>query len=65
MFEYQFLTVAAEVGKTPKDRPPLYQQTIQEQARRGWRLVQVFVPVPAAVPSEYVLIFERPAQSQA
>ena len=64
MFEYQFLTVAAEVGKTHKDGQPRYQQTIQEQAAQGWRLVQVFVAVPAAIPAEYVLIFERPAQSQ-
>lgn len=63
MFEYQFLNVAAEVGKATKDKRPLYQQTIQAQAAHGWRLVQVFVPVPAAVPSEYVLIFERPVQS--
>jgi Domain of unknown function (DUF4177) len=32
---------------------------IAERARDGWRLVQVFVPNPAAVPSAYELIFER------
>jgi len=37
-----------------------YQSVVHELARQGWRLVQVLVEQPAAMVSEYVLIFERP-----
>jgi hypothetical protein len=58
MFEYQVVThrVAYEKGGIKRD----YEAVIHERAQQGWRLVQIFIPQPAAVVTEYVLIFERP-----
>jgi hypothetical protein len=56
--KYQFFRVA--VIHKPRDSPTrLLEQKIHEIAADGWRLVQVLVEVPAAVPYEYVIIAER------
>ncbi|TVQ82812.1 MAG: DUF4177 domain-containing protein [Bacteroidetes bacterium] len=45
MYEYKFINIKTEVTafkglKTEKN----YQQVIEEHAKEGWRLVQVFAP---------------------
>lgn len=59
MFEYLFITCPVEYRRGEPDAAA-YRRIIEDQARQGWRLVQVFVPIPAAQPSQYELIFERP-----
>ncbi len=58
MYEYCFVDspVEWEKGRTKAET---YQLVVNEYAAKGWRLVQIFVPVPAAVPTKYELIFER------
>ena len=56
-FEYKFERV--DVLRNPQ----AYQEKIAEHAGEGWRLTQVFVETPAAMPSEYVLILERPTDT--
>lgn len=58
-YEYRFISCAVEFRRGEPD-PDAYRRIIEDQARDGWRLVQIFVPVPAAIPSRYELIFERP-----
>ena len=59
MFEYRFVTIKLTSfrGK-PKDD---YHKVIEENARNGWRLVQIFAPVAAGLgfPTSYELIFEK------
>lgn len=58
MFEYDCVTCPVEfVRNRPSPEP--YRAVIRERAAAGWRLVQIFIPMPAAVPTEYELIFER------
>jgi hypothetical protein len=52
-YEYRFEEV--DVRSDPK----AYQQTIATHAAEGWRLVQVHVEMPAAVPASVVVILER------
>lgn len=59
MFEYTFVTSPVKWEGSKID-PTGYRETVTRHAEEGWRLVQVFVQVPAAVPSQYELIFERP-----
>lgn len=54
-YEYKF--EAVDIRKAPQ----AYQDRTRELAADGWRLVQVLVELPAAVPSEFVLILEREA----
>lgn len=53
-YEYRF--EAVDVRQDARK----YQRVAADRADDGWRLVQVLVEVPAAVPSEYVLVLERP-----
>jgi Domain of unknown function (DUF4177) len=60
-YEYKFVRLgeyggSALFGVQDKARKT-YQDTVQEHAREGWRLVQVFAPGVAA--KYYELIFER------
>ncbi len=59
MYEYAFISCPVEFRRG-EPSPEAYRRIIEDQARQGWRLVQIFVPIPAAVPSTYELIFERP-----
>jgi len=63
MFEYTFVS-APVVYERNMIAASSYERVIHEHAAQGWRLVQVFVPLPAAVPTEYIIIFERPAQQE-
>jgi hypothetical protein len=60
MFEYAFVQVTLTFIRSNKIDRSSYQSVIEENAKNGWRLVQVLVETPAAMPSEYTLIFERP-----
>lgn len=42
---------------------PSWEEILHAKAAEGFRLVQVLVEQPAAVVDEFVLIFERPAES--
>lgn len=59
MYEYRFETVDL------RGRPTGYQGVVAQRALEGWRLVQILVEIPAAVPSSYVLVLERPAPAAA
>jgi Domain of unknown function (DUF4177) len=59
MYEYIFIRSPVKVGKAGKFDPASYQSVIEEHAAQGWRLVQIFIDNPAAIPSEYVIILER------
>jgi hypothetical protein len=59
MYEYKFVRVPVKYLRDGMD-PQTYQTAVEEHARDGWRLVQVLVENPAAIPTEYVLILERP-----
>lgn len=54
-FEYTFERVAV------RHDTKSYQEVIKSRAAEGWRLVQVLVEVPAAVPQEYIIVLERAA----
>jgi poly-beta-hydroxyalkanoate depolymerase len=53
--EYEFVPVDV------RRDPTAYRAVAAERARDGWRLVQVHIEVPAAVPAEVTLVLERPA----
>ena len=54
-YEYDFVPVDVRRDRTA------YRAVAAERARAGWRLVQVHVEVPAAMPTEVILVLERPA----
>jgi hypothetical protein len=54
----KFVRVKVSFKKSAVD-PACYEKPIQEHAKEGSELIQIFVENPAAVPSEYVLIFKR------
>lgn len=65
-YEYKFVRVgeyrgSALFGVRDSEREA-YRDVVQEQARQGWRLVQIFAPGTAAFGASryYELIFERP-----
>ena len=64
MYEYKFVGVAASY-RGSKSETSGYESVVAKYAEDGWRLVQIFVPNAAAVPSEYQLIFERRQPGQA
>lgn len=61
MFEYAFVHHAATCTRGRLDGEG-HQAVVREQARLGWRLVQVLWRAGSHV-TDYVLIFERPAQA--
>lgn len=61
MYEYDVVTIPLKgtiKGKVPKED---YHEIIQNYAKEGWRLVQIFAPPIAGygVATFYELIFER------
>ncbi len=62
MYTYRFLR--HEVRRCGRAVDESYQQVVAEQARAGWRLVQVLVEEPAAMVTSYVLVLERPAAAE-
>ena len=61
MFEYKFVTVKFGFSGKPKED---YKEIIQEHAREGWRLVQIFAPATAAMAGAtyFDIIFEKPGE---
>lgn len=62
-YTYTFVTIPVTIGTT-RPKHPTYQDVIEQYAEQGWRFVQLVIDNPAAVPTEYVLIFERPISVQ-
>ncbi|MDX9754584.1 MAG: DUF4177 domain-containing protein [bacterium] len=60
-YEYQFVRLGEGWLGVRKDAQYTYQQKVQEYARDGWRLVQIFSPGIGAYGTAkyYELIFER------
>jgi hypothetical protein len=61
-FEYKFVRVELKSGwrtDTPKED---YHQIVEDHAKDGWRLFQIFAPPMSGTgwPSFLELIFERP-----
>ncbi|AKG19993.1 DUF4177 domain-containing protein [Calothrix sp. 336/3] len=59
MQEYKFVRVPLNYDQKSTLTSHL-EISVNEHAQEGWRLVQILVENPAAVPFEYVVIFERP-----
>jgi hypothetical protein len=60
VYEYKFAECAARFERGAASVAPV-REVVERHARDGWRLVQVLVTNPAAVPTRYEVIFERPA----
>ena len=62
-FEYKFVRLGGGFMGVRKEAKETYQQVIQEHARGGWRLVQIFAPaiVGYGASKFYEMIFERQA----
>lgn len=58
---YQFVRVPVAY-ENQTSRTQHLEAKVHELAKDGWRLVQVLVDLPAAVPSEYVIIAEHPSE---
>jgi len=61
MLEYKFITINLDRGFLRRKPSEDYHEIIREQARQGWRLVQIFAPAVYAYGKAmfYELIFER------
>ena len=62
-FEYKFIRLGEGRMYVSKEAQLTYQEVIEEHARAGWRLVQIFAPPIGGAGSGtakfYELIFER------
>jgi hypothetical protein len=64
MFEYKFVKIDLDafffIERKPREN---HHQIIEEHARSGWRLVQIFAPAVSTIsggtPNYFELIFER------
>lgn len=68
MYEYKFVRVDLEGIPFLERRPKVdHHRLIEEHAREGWRLVQVFAPAVSVVsggtPNYFEIIFEREKKS--
>ncbi len=63
-YTYKFISLPVQIGAKLSKHPdhPSYQDFINEHAKQGWRFVQLLIECPAAVPTEYVLVFEQPTE---
>jgi hypothetical protein len=61
-YEYKFVRLGEGFLGVRKAAKETYQEVIQQHAREGWRLVQIFAPGIGAYGSAryYELIFEKP-----
>lgn len=59
MFEYKFAKASIAFSRGIIQLTAC-ERVVAEHAAQGWRLVQILVAVPASMPTEYDLIFERP-----
>jgi predicted metal-dependent RNase len=62
MFEYKYVIVELSSGMLKKSPKLDYHQAINEDAKEGWRFVQIFAPAISGygAANHYELIFERP-----
>jgi hypothetical protein len=62
LYEYKFVRVDLEGIFTRKPKQE-HQKLVEEYAKKGWRLVQIFSPAVSArgggIPDYFELIFER------
>ena len=60
-YEYKFERLGEGFMGVKKIAKESYQQVIQDHARQGWRLVQIFAPAIAGYGAAkfYEMIFER------
>ena len=63
-FEYTFVRIAQGWLFAKRKQRDTYQQIIEEHAREGWRLVQIFAPGIGAYGAAryYELVLERPIE---
>ena len=61
VYEYTFVNCALRFERNEKIEAASYQSEVRRHAAQGWRLVQILVELPAAVPASYILVLERPA----
>ena len=61
-YEYKFVRIGEGWLGVKKEAKLTYQDTVDEYARKGWRLVQVFAPGISGhgVAKYFELILERP-----
>ena len=64
-YEYKFVRLGEGYLGVKKSARDQYQQTINEHAAEGWRLVQIFAPGLGGygTPKYFELIFEREVNS--
>ena len=62
-YEYKFVRLGEGLIVVKKEGRETYQAVVNEHAREGWRLVQIFAPGTGVYGAAkyYELIFERPA----
>ncbi len=60
-YEYQFVRLGEGWGSVRKEARQTYQQAVEQYAREGWRLVQIFAPGIGVYGAAgyYELILER------
>lgn len=61
MYNYDYVKVNISKGLPPKKPVEDYHAIIEDRAKQGWRLVQIFAPVvdPGPFVAYYELIFEK------
>ena len=61
-FEYKFVRLGEGILGVRKEAKKTYQEVVNENARDGWRLVQIFAPGTGGYGTAkyFELIFERP-----
>lgn len=63
-YTHKFITLPVQFGQKLSKHPnrPNYQDVIIEHTKQGWRFIRLLIECPAAVPSEYILVFEQPTE---
>jgi hypothetical protein len=61
-YDYKFVRVELKSGWSTDDPKENYHRVIEDHARDGWRLVQIFAPGTSGTgwASYFEIIFERP-----
>jgi hypothetical protein len=61
-YEYKFIRLGEGFLGVRKEAKSTYQEVINQHAREGWRLVQIFAPGIGAYGTAkyYEIIFEKP-----
>lgn len=64
MYEYKFVKIDLEGFFLADKRPKIdHHQVVEQHAREGWRLVQIFAPsvsvMAGGIPNYFEIIFEK------